>query len=386
VIETSAAVWPDRHVPIDAVIAQCRAYQDSRVIDGVLIPDQLANFIPQQLWTAENSPLAAFMSDPDSLCDAFSVAPFIAASVPGLKLHLTTDSVRRPPAELVQAMLTLAYLTEGKATFEVGGGEVKQTGPYGHPTNQGMSRMKDLFQIFGKAVDGDGPFDHDGRRWKLNGAYLGGARPHRPTLWGLGGGPTLLDHVTSYADGLAVAVPNAWPSPEFAADQIAAIRKQVAQKGRDPEKFRIGIWACTIMHDDQTLLAEALTNPILRFVCGALGRTETDRWQHEGLPSPVPPGWAYYTDLLPYAMDDDFVADVVAAVTPEHLRKGFLCGSAAEVAAQVEPYVQAGVDWVCAFDYLPVVGDPADAANAMSRTIELCTLIKAFETKNTCLE
>jgi phthiodiolone/phenolphthiodiolone dimycocerosates ketoreductase len=291
---------------------------------------------------------------------------------------MTTDAVRRPPAELVQSMLTLAHMTDGKATFQVGAGERKQTAPFGHPTNQGMSRMKDLFQIFRRFMESDGPFDFEGRRWTFEGAFLGGARPHRPALWGLGGGPQLLDYTTSWADGLAIAVPNAWSSPEMAAEQIATVRAQVAAKGRDPDAFRIGLWACALMHDDADALDAALANPILKWVCGAMGRVEADAWKRDGLPLPFPDGWAYYKDLLPYAMDGAFVDEVVAAVTPEHQRAGFLVGTPAEVAAQIRPYVDAGADWVCAFDYLPVVGDPADAPNAGRRMVELCSLIRAM--------
>ena len=38
----------------------------------------------------------------------------------------------------------------------------------------------------------------------------------------------------------------------------------------------------------------------------------------------------------------------------------------------------AGVDWVCAFDYLPIVGDPADAPHAAGRMIDLCGRIRAL--------
>lgn len=375
-IETAAAVWPDRHVPIAAVVEQCRAYRDSGAIDGILIPDQLANFIPRQLWTARNTPLAAMMADPDSVCDAFVVAPYIASAVPELSLHLTTDSVRRPPAELIQSMLTLAYLTDGHASFEIGGGEVKQTRPFGHPTNQGMSRMKDLFELFHLAMDSAGPFSHEGRRWTFENAFLGSRRPHRPKVFGLGGGPTLIDHVTRYADGLVIAAPNAWPNAEMAAEQIARIRFELEQKGRDPEGFRFGMWACSVLHDTPAQREAALANPVLKFVAGALGRTEPHTWAKEGLSSPVPEGWAYYKDLLPYAMDDAFVQGVVDAVTPEHVVKSFFVGSPADVAAQVKPFVDAGIDFVCAFDYLPLVGDPADAGNAVGRLIDLCRRIR----------
>jgi phthiodiolone/phenolphthiodiolone dimycocerosates ketoreductase len=288
--ETAAAVWADRNVPIEAIAEQCKAYVASGAVDGVLIPDQLANFIPAQLWTQQNTPLAAMMDDPDSMMDAFMVAPYIAAVAPGLALHLTTDSVRRPPAELIQSMLTLAHITEGKATFQIGGGELKQTKPFGHPTNQGMSRMKDLFSMYEKFLTSDGPFDFEGRRRTLQGAFLGSAMHHKPKVWGLGGGPQLLDYTATWADGIAVAVPNAWTSPEAAEKGVLEIRRKVEEKGRDPAKFRIGLWAVSLMHDDERQLHAALDNPILKFVCGAMGRVETDQWQADGydpLPSPT---------------------------------------------------------------------------------------------------
>ena len=374
--DTAASIWADRYIPMEAIAEQSKALEASGVVDGVLIPDQLANFIPAQLWTEENTPLAAIMGDCHSLCDAFMVAPYVAAHAPGLEIHLTTDSVRRAPAEIAQSMMTLAHMTGGKATLEVGGGEVKQTKPFGHPTNQGMSRMEDMFKIWDALIGADEPIDYEGRRWKLESACLGGESEHRPVLWGLGGGPKLLDLTTSYADGLAVAVPNAWSSPEQAAEGIAAVRKQVEEKGRDPEAFRIGLWASALIHDDAERLDAAMNNPILKFVTTAIGRVETDMWKAEGHDVPFPEGWAYYKNLLPYGLDDSFVQDVVDSATPEILRSGFFSGSPEEIATQVKPYADAGVDWFCPFDYLPVVSDPAEAPDAVRRMIELCGLIK----------
>lgn len=374
--ETCVGIWTDRHVPATAIAEQCRALEASGVVDGVLIPDQLSGFVPAQLWTPENTPLAALLGDPDSAMDAFMVAPYVHAAAPSLNLHLTTDSVRRGPAELVQSMLTLAHLCEGRANLQVGGGETKQLGPFGHPTNQGMSRMKDLFQIYRRFLDSDGPIDYEGRRWTLQQAFLGGAKAHRPTLWGLGGGPQLLDHATSWADGLAIAAPNVLRSPEECAEQIAAIRRQVEEKGRDPAAFRIGLWVSVLLNPDPAKIEAAMANPIIRFVSAALGRIDTGMWDAEGLALPFPAGWTYFKHLLPYAMDDELVARVVAATTPAHVERAWLVGSPADVAAEIRPYLDAGIDWVMPFDYLPVVGDPADAPASVGWMVELCAALK----------
>jgi phthiodiolone/phenolphthiodiolone dimycocerosates ketoreductase len=375
-LETCVGIWTDRHFPASVVAEHCRGLAASDAVDGVLIPDQMAGFIPAQLWLPENTPMASLIGDPDSAMDAFMVAAYAHAAAPSLNIHVTTDSVRRAPAELVQSMLTLAHITEGRANFQIGGGEAKQTAPFGHPVNQGMSRMKDLFQIYRRFMEDDGPIDFDGRRWKFERAFLGGAKQHRPELWALGGGPQLLDYATSWADGLAVAAPNVLTSPEQAAEYIAGVRRMVEEKGRDPGAFRIGLWASVLLHDDSAVLEVAIQNPIIKFASATLGRIDVNAWELEGMGLPFPPGWGYNKDLLPYSVDDKLVADVVAATTPQHVRRGWMVGSPREVADQIKPYLDVGIDWVMPFDFLPVVGDPADAETSARCMIELCVALK----------
>lgn len=375
-LETCVGVWTDRHFPVDAIAAQCRAFQDSGVVDGVLIPDQLAGFIPRQLWTPDNTAMASVLGDPDSAMDAFMVASYVHALAPDLNLHLTTDSVRRGPAQLIQSMLTLAHMTGGRANFQIGGGEAKQLKPFGYPTNQGMSRMKDLFQIYRAMLDNEGPFDFEGRRWSFDQAYLGGARQHLPSVWGLGGGPQLTDYVTSWADGIAIAIPNALSSPEAVHEAVTEMRAQVERKGRDPRSFRVGLWATVLMHPDSAAIERACENPVMKFVSAATGRVESRQWHDEGLGLPFPEGWTYFKDLLPYNTPDELVRDIVAATTEEHVRKAWITGTPAEVADQITPYLEAGIDWVMPIDYLPIVGDPSDAPAAGGWMIELCAALK----------
>jgi phthiodiolone/phenolphthiodiolone dimycocerosates ketoreductase len=376
VLETCVGLWTNRYLPAAMLAEQSKMLQDSGVVDGVLIPDQLAGFVPRQLWTPEHTPIAELVPDPDSGLDAFMVAPYVHAAAPNLNIHLTTDSIRRAPSELIQSMLTLAHITEGHANFQIGAGEAKQTRPFGHPYRQGMSRMTDLFEIYRRALRTDGPFDYDGKRWKYERAFLGGARVHRPTVWGLGGGPQLLDCVTSHADGLAFTVPNALSSPEQVADAVAGVRKQLERKGRDPEAFRIGLWAAVLLHPDEQALERAYQNSAIKFFSAASGRVESKQWEDEGMPLPFPPGWAYYKDLLPNDTPDELVAAVLAATTREHVVRSWFAGGPAAVAAQIKPYLEAGIDWVMPFDYLPVAGDPADAPAAVGWMVELCRALK----------
>jgi len=375
-VETAVAVWGDRHLPVHAIADQARALAASGVIDGVLLADQLGNFIPPQLWTPQHTPMAALLGDADSHSDVFVMAGYLLASAPTLHLTISTDSVRRPPAELVQAMLTLANITEGHASFHVGGGEAKQLKPFGHKRAEGMVRMEDLFRIFRAFSENAGPIDYEGRRWKLEKASIGNAKPYRPRIYALGGGPQLIDHATSYADGLAFACPSVWSTPERFAAEREEILRQVESKGRDPSEFRFAVWFPVLLASDPRQLERALDNSIVRWLAAVFGRIEHDRWEEDGLRSPLPDGWRYYEHLLPHDTPQSFIDDVLPKVTVEHVTKGWLCGTPAEVASQIRPYVDAGADWVCPMDYMPLVLDPAEAAAALRRSVDLCAAIK----------
>lgn len=375
-VETNVAVWADRHLPPSAIADQVKAIEASGVVDGILLADQLGNFIPPELWTAQNTPMAAVLRDPDSHSDVFVMAGYLLASARKLHLTVSTDSVRRPPAELVQAMLTLANITEGHASFHIGGGEAKQCKPFGHKRSEGMSRMEDLFRIFRAFWESDGPIDFEGRRWTFEKASIGAAKPYRPRLYGLGGGPQLIDHATSYADGLAFACPSVWPTAERFAAAREDILRDVERKGRNPEQFGFAVWFPVMLAGDQRQLEAALDNPIVRWLGAVFGRIDPRLWKEDGLASPLPEDWRYYEHFLPQDTPQSFIDGVLAAMTREHVTKGWLCGTPAAVAALIQPYVDAGADWVCPMDYMPLVLDPTEGEAAFRRTVELCGAIK----------
>jgi hypothetical protein len=90
-------------------------------------------------------------------------------------------------------------MTEGRATFHFGVGDVKQCKPFGHKRFEGLTRLEDLCQIFPALWEADGPIDFEGNNWKLSDAYLGAERPYRPKVWVVGGGAKLIDIATSYS-------------------------------------------------------------------------------------------------------------------------------------------------------------------------------------------
>jgi len=376
-VETAVNISGDRHLPWEVTSMEANTILQSGVVDYVEVSDQPVGFLPPSLWNEANAPAAAIIDEPDSLDAGIVTATIAATSAPGLGLTIGTDCIRTPPAELVQTMWSLAKLTKGKALFHIGAGEVKQCAPYGHKRSEGLARMEDLCRIFNLLWEADGPVDFEGNHTTLKGAYLGSVRQYRPHMWALGGGPRLMDLATSYLDGVAVAVPNVWSTPEQAAAEITRLRADLERKGRDPDNFRFGMWTLVLLHEDAEAIEKALDNAIIRWQAAIFGRVDPQDWRKESIQPAVPDGWTYYLKLEPLSVEQSFVNATLSRTTREMARRSFINGTPKAVAGQLQGWIDAGVDWVMPVDYMRFVSSVEEAAIALNRTFELCKHIKA---------
>ena len=375
-VDTAVIVMADRFTPPSMVTGAAKALEASGVVDILQTADQLSSFFPRSLWTPANAPLAKLVPDLESHSDAITLAAWCLAAASKLGIAVTTDAIRRGPAELTQTMLTLAGMTERSATLMVGAGEVKQTKPFGWKRAEGLTRMEDLFRGFSALLNAEGPIDLQGNHMTFDGAWLGAAQARRPRLWGLGGGPKLIDLSTTYGDGVAGSAPNSWATPEQAAAQIAEIKRALGEKGRDPEAFGIGLFFSTLIHEDANVIDRALDNPLARWFAAVTGRVEPQDWRTEGIEPAVPEGWTYFLKMLPNKVSPEFASETVGRTTRRMADRSFLVGSPAEVAAQMQPYIDAGVNLILPFDVLPLMLAPDDAAQSLQRAIDVCAAVK----------
>ena len=374
--DTSIILWGDRHLPGHMIMDQARAMEASGVVDWASFPDHMVNFIPPSLWTPENTPMATVLGDPDSLQDATIMGTLTHVAAPKLKLSFASDSVRKGPAELCQLMWSMASVTEGRARFQFGPGEVKQCKPYGHNRAQGLARLEDLLKISKALWESDGPIDHVGNHWEMKQAYLGGAKPYRPEIWTMGSGPKQVDLTTTYCDGISASAPIVWTDAAHARTEIEKIKQMLVEKGRDPDAFGFGAFCTVIAHEDAELVNRALDNPIIRWLSAIVGRVNPAEWRKEGIEPATPEGWAYFMKFLPYETSPEFVQEVIAKTTRKMAEKSYFYGNSAQVAAQLQEYVDAGVTWICIVDYTAMVLEPADAAMSLGRMIDICARLK----------
>jgi phthiodiolone/phenolphthiodiolone dimycocerosates ketoreductase len=375
-VTTALAFSCDRHTPPTDFAAAATAAWQSGVVDELLLWDQMTNFWPRQLWHGGNSPMAALIPDLDSYCDAFAMSAYIAASVPDIGVTISTDAIRRGPAELTQTLMTLANMTGGRAKVMIGAGEAKQITPYGWKRSEGLARLEDQLKGFNALWDSTEPVDLPGNHWTFKQAWLGQSRTHRPRVWALGGGPKLLDLATTYADGISAIVPSVAPTPEYWADTVSSMKRDLERKGRDPEQFEFGIWFMSLIHEDAEVLARALDNPLMRWMAGVFGRLDQRAWDAEGIEPPLPRDWHYAVKLLPVTWTDSEIQGLLGRTTHKMAEKSFVFGTPESVAEQVQQYVDAGATWVSVCDILPLILAPADAQGGLARNIDVCARLK----------
>jgi phthiodiolone/phenolphthiodiolone dimycocerosates ketoreductase len=376
-VKTASVVWGDRYAGPAALRQQVQALQASGVVDYLQISDQYGNFIPSSLWTPATTPMAAAVPDPNSLMDAVAVCGYALGASSDMGVILSTDSIRRGPVEFTSLALTLADMTQGRAHLWVGSGEVKNIRPLGYK-RQGLGKLEDTFRGFQQMWNDVSPADFEGNYWNLKGATVGAQRGHKPQIWGMGEGPRLLDIATSYADGLASAVPLKFQTPGDCAGRMALIRDMLEKKDRDPDRFETGMVMMVLAHPDPNVVDKALDSPVVRWMTALMGRVGSENWRIAGLESPVPEGWTYYADYVTTRADDSFVQETLSNVTRKHVETSWIWGTPDQVAAKLWDFAESGLSILTVANYLPMAVDPETAGGAFVADIEICGRLKAL--------
>ena len=375
-VETAIQMTVDRYQPPEVFGQVAKMYEASGCVDQMLMWDQLVSWISPALWNTDNTPLAKYVPDIDSYPDWNVMCAYAAALAPNLGTVISTDALRIPPAEKMQTMLTLANCTNGKTTYQVGAGELKQCRPYGHKRAEGLDRLEDFYKAFHAFWENDKPFNLEGHHLKFENAWLGGSKRQKPRLWGLGGGPRVYDLATTYTDGFSTMAVMVWSSPEHAAQEIKKLKNQLEAKGRDPEKFDFSIWAPVLLHDDKDFVERAFDNALVKWTTCIMGRIIQSEWLKEGIQPPMPADWHYAMKMLPQSIGLTEAREMMSRVTPEMSHKSWIYGDAKKAAAEIQGFIDAGVTHVALIDMVPALLEPAESFAAINNSIDVCRLIK----------
>jgi alkanesulfonate monooxygenase SsuD/methylene tetrahydromethanopterin reductase-like flavin-dependent oxidoreductase (luciferase family) len=155
-----------------------------------------------------------------------------------------TDSYRRHPVEIAQAIATLDIMTGGRAALGIGAGEEMNLKPFGIEWSKPVKRLKeavDVIKLLWSATQ-DSPATYDGEIFKLRRAFLQIKPVHMPPVYLGASGPRTRELVGSIGDGwLPVAV----ESPQTLERHLSDVKRGARTAGRTLNQIDVDITVYT---------------------------------------------------------------------------------------------------------------------------------------------
>ncbi len=190
---------------------------------------------------------------------------YLAAKFPGVRLGVgVTEPIRRHPAILAQAALTLAHLSQRPPILGIGAGERLGTEPYGLDFSRSVGRLEEALQIIRRCLDDRGPIDFEGEHFRLRRAVVDLPAPdgRKPEVWVAAHGPRMLRLTGQYGDGW---YPVFVASPEDYAARLETIRAAAREAGRDPDAITPALHTPIIIAPSEAEARAMLDSKPIRF-------------------------------------------------------------------------------------------------------------------------
>jgi phthiodiolone/phenolphthiodiolone dimycocerosates ketoreductase len=329
-------------------------------VDSLWVPDHYLSFVPRHVWRPEYTPAAKVVPSPDAYFDPFVMLGMMAQRHKRIRLGTgVTEPLRRHPATLAQAFVTLDHLTGGRAILGIGNGERENTEPYGIPFTKRVARLGEALEIIRRLWSSGGePVDFDGTFWTLRRALFTTPlhRGRAPALWVAAHAPKMLALTGRWADGW-------YPTLKMKADEYRAkldrIRASGAEHGRDLSGFEPGSQIQVVVGRDrktvlEQLAASKVTGAMAMLMPGAA-------WKAHGLRHPLGETFEGFPDFVPEEVTPQQIEDAHRQVTPALLGDGISAGNPTEIAEDVQSLVHAGLRHVILWNLTPLLdgGSPA---------------------------
>ena len=203
-------------------------------------------------------------SEPGGTVEPFTALAALATATERVRLGtLVACAPFRHPAHVAKMSTAIDLISGGRFDLGIGAGwyerEFEPFG-YGYPsTGERFDILEESVAVIAGLFD-EGPLDHQGRRFRLHGAYN---RP-RPTarddgsagppIWiGGKGGDRLLRLVAKHGAGWNTVWK--WTPPNFA-ERAYALSMAWAAEGREPGSARISVGLYTLVGEDERDLVE----------------------------------------------------------------------------------------------------------------------------------
>jgi phthiodiolone/phenolphthiodiolone dimycocerosates ketoreductase len=306
--------------------------------DSVWWPCHLMGWHPDAIWTPDVTPLAESQASPHVYFDPLAMMAAVGAATERIAVGVAvTDLIRRHPAMLAQAALTVDHLSGGRAIVGLGTGERLNVSPYGMEWDRPVGRLEEGIRVMRLLWGADGPVDFEGRFFRLRRAVLG-LRPldgRPPPVWVAAHAPRMLRITGTLADG--------WLPTKMEPDEYRERRRAIEDAARAagrPGAVEPGMLAYVLAAPDEAALAELCARPLVRLLCVLLPQAVLERF---GGSAPPDAGGSGFHEFIPTAVDRDQAERIVTGIPPDVVRYYTFHGDAERIAAQVRRYAEAGL-------------------------------------------
>ncbi len=312
---------------------------DSLGYDSMAFPDHFAGFIPESIWTPDITPLALLQPSPHTYFELASLMGACAVATGHVKLlSAVTEPLRRHPVLLAQTFLTLDHISNGRAIMGIGAGEAVNVEPYGISYSAQVGRLREALEIIRLVWQNEGPFDYEGRFWRLKRAVMS-LRPvvlgRPPPIWIAAHGPKMLQTTAEFGDGWIPTLLD----PRDYAQRLKVIQRHRARAGREGP-FTPALWNWYILDDEMTECERMMHTPLARAFALLYPASE---WRRLGFSHPLGEDFYSLRDYVPMRYDRETMLSAIEAVPDEILHRFYHIGNAETLIREMEEYVRAGL-------------------------------------------
>jgi len=326
---------------------------DSGRYHSIWLPDHMVSFWPDSIWTPEFTDLATTSPSPHRYLDSLTFAAGVAAQTKDVRIATcVVDTVRRHPAMLAQAAITVDQFAKGRFILGVGSGEMENCAPYGFDFSTPVSRFEEALQVIRLLWETDGPVDFDGRFYKLEHARLDieGYDGRPPELWVGCSGPRMLGITGRFADGW-------WPVGNFTVEDYAAqlgrVRESAERAGRDPLAITTAAVIVCLLGEDEEEMLQIAQQPLVK---SYILQTRGDYVRKFGYAHPFGDAWKGIHDFDPRVLTRDVIVDVLGKIDAKMVLDVLPHGTPKQVARLMKGYVEAGLQVPNFLDYGGMAG------------------------------
>lgn len=356
--------------PLDAAVAYATTCE-AMGLDALAFTDQISGNCPNAVW--DELPVSKAWGRQHNFLDASIVMALAAQATSSIELYLgAIDVVRHSPSKLAQHFFTLDHAAKGRAFFALGASEAKNVLMYGHKRYGSAKKLEDSLAIIRKMFESGGaPVWYDGEQYSMKGGVFEvepyGAEPPK-VLAATGGTPETLDLVGTYADGLLTNLPGmCLGGPEQFARDRQAVCDAAERAGRDPAKLRFAASVLMLTSDDEDELERLAGSDTLRWNTIVYGAVRGGEWRNFGFEHPLGEEWGYAKNMVPERMSaDEWFAATRSVPTEAVRRMAHFTGTPEDVAKQILPYVEAGLDYAFLVEHSPLADPTTVGAAAMN--------------------